>query len=366
MAGHLHSHGSGLEFGPIASFVHSLDLIGANGRWYRIEPASGPTDPARYRAAHPDRELVKDDDWFLSVVVSVGCMGILVAAMLEVEPAYWLKEVRALSTWGTVREALQRREVLRDNRHYEVYVNPHPNPHGDHTCLVTTRNRTDAPGNVPRDKLERNILVELAAGLPIVPKLLNLLFDWRPPITPALLDRGLAALVDEYTNKSYKVLNIGSANRLPAYSSEIGVPVDDRNVHIQAVDRILEIAAARRRLGEVYHTSPLALRFVRRSPAYLSMMFGADTMMIELILLKDTEGGFELLDTYENALYPLGGRPHWGQYNTFNGSGALLRSLYPMSDRWRTVLGRLNSSRVFDSPFAKRVGIAPNGGNDSP
>ena len=351
------THGSGLEFGPISSFAHSVEVIGANGRWYRIERADGPTDPDRYRSTYPDRILVKDDDWFLSTIVSVGCFGVVVAVMLEVEPAYWLKEVRTLSTWREVREALRRRDVLRDNRHYEVYLNPHPTSDGDHRCVITTRNRVPKPGDVPRDKLERNLIVEIAAALPIVPKILNRLFDWRPKITPALLDRGLEALVDEYTNKSYKVLNIGAANLLPAYSSEIGVPVDDRNLHLAAVDRIIEVAAQRQRLGEVYHTSPLSLRFVRESPAFLSMMYGVDTMMIELILLEDTEGGFELLDTYENALYPLGGRPHWGQYNTFNGGGRAMRSRYPAYDRWQAVHQVLNSTRVFDSPFSKRVGI---------
>ena len=40
------------------------------------------------------------------------------------------------------------------------------------------------------------------------------------------------------------------------------------------------------------------------------MMHGGDTMMIELIQLTRTEGGFELLAAYEEALYDLRGRPH--------------------------------------------------------
>ena len=59
------------------------------------------------------------------------------------------------------------------------------------------------------------------------------------------------------------------------------------------------------------------------------MMNGRDTVMLELIQLTRTEGGFELLAEYEEALYAVGGRPHWGQYNTLTGSHELMQSMYP-------------------------------------
>ncbi len=238
-------------------------------------------------------------------------------------------------------------------------MNPHATTGGRHTCLITTRDLAQAPVDKSRDKLERNPIVEILAALPIVSRILNYLFDRRPAVTPKRIDQGLRALVDdEYTNLSYKVLNIGAANHLPAYSSEIGVPVDGRGLHLTAVDTILAIAERHRAAGDVYHTAPVALRFVRSSPAFLSMMYGVDTMMIELIQMTDTEGGFELLAAYEDALYALSGRPHWGQYNTLTGSRDFLRSLYPGYDRWLAVYRRLNATRVFDSPLTKRVGIS--------
>ena len=88
------------------------------------------------------------------------------------------------------------------------------------------------------------------------------------------------------------------------------------------------------------------------------MMNGHDTMMIELIMLTHTEGGFELLADYEEALYALSGRPHWGQVNTLTGSDGLLESMYPRLQDWLAVHGRLNASGVFDGPFSKRVGIS--------
>jgi hypothetical protein len=171
-----------------------------------------------------------------------------------------------------------------------------------------------------------------------------------------LIAQALKALVnDDYVNVSYRVLNIGAANYLPAYSCEIGVPVDDRGLHLAAVERIVEVARERRRVGEVFHSSPISLRFVKASDACMSMMQGRDTMMIELIMAAHTVGGMELLAAHERALYQLEGRPHWGQLNTL--TGELVRTLYPRLADWRRVHAELNSSGVFDSPFSRRVGL---------
>jgi hypothetical protein len=167
----------------------------------------------------------------------------------------------------------------------------------------------------------------------------------------------MTALVkDEYDEVSYKVFNIGNANLVPAYSSEVGIPMDGR--HIAAVERVFEVADERRRLGDVYQSSPIALRFVRQSPAMLSMMHGRDTMMRELIQLRGNEGGYEMLGAYEEALYELGGRPHWGQVNTLTGSHGLVASMYPRYADWQAVHAQMNATGVFDSPFSKRSGIA--------
>ena len=82
------------------------------------------------------------------------------------------------------------------------------------------------------------------------------------------------------------------------------------------------------------------------------MMNGRGTMMIELIGLNGNDGGIELLKAYEEALYPLGGRPHWGHINTLSGSHGFVESMYPQSYAdWMDVRSRLDPDGVFDSPF---------------
>jgi hypothetical protein len=349
------THGSGIEFGPIADSVRSIDLVASRGKVWRIERADGPTDAAAYAERYPDRELVQEDEVFDAAVVGIGCMGLIYSLTLAVVPAFCLTEVRRCTTWGELRESVRSRKLLGEHDHVELFLNPY----GERRLLITTRNRTDekCPGRGRRGR--RNLITELLASLPFVPALLNLAADLFPARTPWMLDMAVKGLADrEYTHKSYRVFNIGRANDIPAYSSEIGVPVDDRGLHVEAIDRICEVADRHRRLGSVYQTSPISLRFVRASPAHMAMMSGRDTMMIELIMMTRTEGGYELLAAYEDALYELEGRPHWGQVNTLSGGHDRVASLYPDYGRWLAVHGRLNESGVFDSPFGKRVGIS--------
>jgi hypothetical protein len=353
------THGSGIRYGPLSSFARSIDLVASGGRLFRFEPSQGITDPERFATAHPEWTLCQDDAWFNAVSVGMGCLGIVYAVTLAVEPAYWLDEVRTMSTWSVVRGELEDGSVLEENRHYEVYFNPYRVGGSDAKCLVTRRNLCPQPDGRPKNRRQRNLLTQISAGIRLIPWLINAFMDFWPKITPKFLDQALKLLVDNgYADKSYRVLNIGGPNHLPAYSSEIGVPVDERRLHIQAVETIMNIAERYCQAGSVYHTAPVSLRFVRASAAFLSMMYGQTTMMIELILMTDTEGGYELLGAYEEALYALGGRPHWGQVNYLSGGDQFLTNLYPEYPRWAKVHAELNQSRVFDSPFSKRVGIA--------
>ena len=347
------THGSGIELGPLPDFVRSLDIVAADARVHRVEPADGPTDPDAFAREHPGWELHRDDHVFAAAVVGMGCLGVIYAATLAVRDPYWLTELRELSTWSRVKA--EHRAALARNRHYEVYLNPYAGEDGEHRCIVCTRNAAEARRRRAIDRLRRHWWIEALSSLSITPKIARLIVRLSPDAGPRRIDQMLGWLADnEYSGPSYKVLNIGAANLLPAYSSEIGVPLaGDR--HLDAVETLIAVADRHRRLGRAYHTGLISLRFVRESPAYMSMMHGGDTMMIELIQMTETDGGYELLAAYEDALYALGGRPHWGQFNTLTADS--LPAMYPELDRWMDVHERFDAGGVFDSPFCKRVGI---------
>ena len=351
------THGSGMRFGPLNDALRSLDVVVGDGSVQRIEPSGGPTDRAAFEAHFGDRRaLVQDDHVFNAVCVGIGCTGVICTAMIEVRDRFFMREVREMHPWAKVRRDLEDGAVLERHEHYELAFSPYDDGYA-YPFLVTTRDTVGDPRNRPWDKRMRNWLVELAALFPYTPHIINLILDVRPALAPALLRGSIKALVkDRYDEVSFKVFNIGNANILPAYSCEIGVPMDGR--HIEAVEAVFRVARERRELGQVYQSSPIALRFVKTSPAYLSMMNGRDTMMIELIGLNGNDGGIELLKAYEEALYALGGRPHWGHLNTLSGSGDFVASMYPRLADWLDVRAALDPDGVFDAPFTKRVGLS--------
>jgi hypothetical protein len=289
------THGSGIQFGPLSEFVETIELVSEGGVVYRIEPSQGITNRAEYEKIYPDqnaRKLIQNDDWFNAVVVSMGCMGVIYSLILRVTQKYWLKEVRSLSDWERVKTDLSKGEVLKQYRHYEVLINPYK-LNGHHRCLVTTRHPEQPLDRKLHDKANRNFLAEVLAGLPITRRILKAIFDVIPRITPEIINASLQGLVDgAYLNKSYKVLNIGTANEIMAYSAEIGFPMK-QNKYLEAVERLLAIAAESQALGQLFLTSPISLRFVKGSKAFLSPQHGYDTCMVEIILIKGTQGAFE-------------------------------------------------------------------------
>ncbi len=348
------THGSGIEFGPLPDMVKSLTMVVSDGQVIRIEPQDGITDPAKWTARHPDIKLVQDDDWFYSCQVGIGCMGVVYSVVLQVRERYWMKEERTLSTWSRVKQDLQAGGVLAQNRHYEVLVNPYLT-NGEHTCLVTRRNPVPEPTVPPEQLPHRNYLVELFAKFPGSAAVLLDIINAVPDLVPTIINGAMQSLAVDYVDRSYRVFNIGAANDAPAYGSEIGFPL---STYLDAAECILQVAADGQRVGKAYLTSPFSLRFVKASKAYLSMMHGADTCMIEFPMLNNTIGGKELLRRIEHEMYGFGGRPHWGLLNFLSGGDKLIGSMYERYPTWLSLFQQLNLDGMFDNAFTDRCGIS--------
>jgi L-gulono-1,4-lactone dehydrogenase len=351
------THGSGIRFGAFPDYVRSMDLVVAGGQLVRVEPSGGITDASAFADRYGDeRSLVQDDALFYAAVCAMGCMGIVESLVLEVRDEFWLRESRVVSTWKEARRELEG-GVLDREEHYELFLNPYANKQGEHELLVTTRTEVERPETLSPGDGMRHPLIEMQASIPLFWIGLRLAARFAPSLMRTQFGRTLRRMADpNYTQISYKVFNIGAANKLPAYSMELGVPVKDDN-HLLTVDRILQVAQECAGRG-MYHTSPISLRFVAPSQAYASMMHGEKTMMIELILVSETKKGHPLLEEYERRLAELGSHPHWGQYNTLGADQDVLKRLYPRWDDWVAAYRRFNASGVFNSEFTDRIGIS--------
>jgi L-gulono-1,4-lactone dehydrogenase len=355
------THGTGIELGPIASSVRALILVSEDGTVYQIEPSNGISDPAKFEASNPLIVLKQDDDWFYSTVIAIGSMGLIYSYILEVTPWYFLRENRYLTTWEKVKETelvFPSGEgipaVLKNNRHYEVDINPYT-VKGNHSCIVQKKNIDIGPKQGSRGFADW--ITSLIAGWPTAEKWLVWALNTFPWISPETINSALSSLVDtNYVDQSYKVLNIGAVDNVQALAMEISFPVDE--TLLNSVDNLLKTFAKETSKGW-YLAGPVALRFVKASPAYLAPQQGRTTCMVELDMLVGIETGERLLKAVVKEVHKENpkARVHWGlDLDTVTGEEA--RQRYEEYPKWLGVYHTLNSTGVFDSPFTDRLGIS--------
>jgi len=395
------THGSGITLGPFPDMVRSL-VLATTGTWdgktfggkgpqngialYRIEPADGITDPKKY--SDPVIQLIQDDDCFRAVICSMGCFGVIYSVVFEVMQMYWLEENRTLTTLRDVIELLRPNpqnpdhlpDALINIRNFEVLVHPYPMKDGEvvemdpaepaetyypyFQCLINARNIVPRPDSIFGRSGHRNIIAEFLSSFDFTFDVLVAVFNRFPTIIPEAISLSMPGLVDtNYINRSFDIYDLG-LNQNAGFATEIAFALQDSagnytETHFQqAVDRIHRIAQRARVQGEQYQTSPFSLRFVKASQAQLSMMQGMNTCMIEMDMVTGTYGGPEVMQRYQESMYELGGRPHWGlEFDHLTGSNNLIGKMYPQLQSWLNVYKQFNRKGTFNSSFTDRVGF---------
>jgi len=178
-----------------------------------------------------------------------------------------------------------------------------------------------------------------------------------------IIETAIKALAGEYVDLSYKVFNLGDLEGKLGYGIEMMVPLEGGTIDnlITVMNEIFAFAEENR-LAERYHSTPLALRFVKGSPAYLSMMHGSDlwvTIEVDMQLL--TEGGTGYLQRLQRRLYhKFRGhklvRFHWG-LDMENFGRNYLSHMYPYYPKWEAVYKQFNRDHIFDNAWTLRMGL---------
>jgi len=373
------THGSGLAFSSFADVVKSMDVVLPGGRQVRMEPTDGITDPAEFRAKHPDMELIQDDTVFHASTAGLGSMGIVHSYVIGVRDKYHLVEKRTETSWEAAKRELLAGGVTRlmsgpgrpevpgqryPARHFEILVNPHAS-NGSHTAIITTRKDAAEPrAAAPFEPNNRNAVYRMhnpeyarpwfgEAIMSVAPNAVggisrDLIVDVMPKAAPGIIDGAMKSLVDDaYIERSYNVFNIGAANDVDALSSEIAVPIAGDN-YVRAMDALMAKAKEFEAKGK-FHTGPVSMRFVKGSQALLSPQQG-DVAMFEIIFTRGTPHALEMLKAYEEALAPFGARPHLGQVNFTTPEKARARYGDKL-DQWHSVRRALDPQGVLRSKF---------------
>jgi L-gulono-1,4-lactone dehydrogenase len=359
------THGSGITLGAFPSYVRAIILVDENGDVFQVEmegEKSISEGPAKIRGGLPV-QFVSNDDHFKAIVVSMGCIGLIYAVVLEIADHYQLKETRRFSTWSEVKIEIDQQGLLKNNRHVEVLVSPYAFTKNEHKCLVTQRNPEEKENKSLLPRGHRKWFFEVLLFVvpdTVIDFVMRLIINRFPKLIPAMVQGMFASLTDRnYIDKSFRVLDLGRANNLSAYAMELTFPSEKFTT---AVDAILELSNNSVKEGKQYLTGPVSLRFIKTNPFFLSMQYAEAenqyVCMIEFPTVRKAYGGFELLSRIESAMRIFNSRPHWGQVNHVGGEGKeALYKLYPKFDDWLKVYRHYSKAGRFQNNFTRRCGI---------
>ena len=370
------THGSGIAFGPLASQIVSIQVVGPDGELMQVEPENGVTDAVKFVGRLPEEPsismtLSRDTELFNALAVGLGCMGVIYAVTLRAVPKFWLVEKRTLTTWerliadnGTLSRLVRGEPIHAPGEdepdHVEIYYTPYNSADGTHVALVTQRWRKSAK---PAHAGERGrgapvFLPEQA--LTVVADEFGILQPVFAHLTTAeirdLHINGLRNMAqDYYADVSYRIFNLGLLNLIRTYGVELAF---DLACTKEAVEQTFASARDLAAAGW-HHSAPLSLRFVGPANAYLAMQHGAAKTMMEIGILVAAPGAEELLRHYEETLMrTVQARPHWGLDRNILRSESEVAALYPAWPAWKRAYDRMNPEGTFDGRITDRLGIS--------
>lgn len=307
------THGTGARLRNISAALHSVEVLRADGT--RVE-LNEQTDPDGWKAAR----------------VSVGALGVVTAATLQLEPSFVLECVERPVPLNEVLADID--EFADGSDHFEFFAFPH-----SETAMTKAIDRTEAPEQ-PRGTVSEWLNDILIA---------NHVYDGlcrlgrRIPAAIPMIHRAatLAGSNNRQVDRSYRVF---STPRLVKFNEmEYAIP------RAHAAEAIREILALGRRFGT---PMPIEVRWVAPDDAFLSPAGGRETCYIAVHQYQGMvwEPYFRACEAVFDA---YDGRPHWGKRH-FQ-TAETLRPRYPEWDRFTAVRRRFDPTGVFANDYVHRV-----------
>lgn len=307
------THGTGAGLQNISAALHAVEVLRADGT--RVE-LDARTDPDGWRAAR----------------VSVGALGVVTAATLQLVPSFVLEAVERPVPIAEVLDNLD--EYIDGNEHFEFFAFAH-----SPLAMTKALNRTEAPEQ-PRGAIREwlnDILLanHLYGGMCTLGK--------HIPATIPYIHRAaaIAGSNNRQVDRSYRVF---ATPRLVKFNEmEYAIP---RAHGPAAIGEILELS---RRFDS---PMPIEVRWVAPDDALLSPAGGRETCYIAV---HQYEG--MVWEPYFRACEAVfdryDGRPHWGKRH-FQ-TARTLRGRYPEWDRFAEVRRRFDPTGVFANEYVRRV-----------
>ncbi len=366
------THGTGKDIEAMQGFVHSIVMVAGGGKIYRIEKTNGITDPAKYNET--GIELIQDDAVFYSAVLSFGSMGIIYSLVLEVRERYYLRETKLPATWEDLKKKWLDGTIFTEGdtesggvapRSVSFLINPYKlkdkkTGKEEHYCIVMRHYKATRPRKWKLIEASRNLISYIFGNFPVTYYYTILLFNLLPHRAPKLIRGSLKSLRDKkFVHKSHKVLFQGfQFVKERAYDAEFGFNLGNTPAAIAAIDQVMLLAKQMKENARLYHSSPLGVRFVKRSKAFLAVEYERDVAYMDTPFLLRTRGTETMLEKCQQIMFEKGGIPHWGKSNSIlDGKPEFLEATYPMLGKWKAALQKFNPAGTFNNHFMERTGL---------
>jgi xylitol oxidase len=294
------THGSGDRTGSLAAAVAGLELVGADGELRSID------------RGEPD---------FDGHVVSLGALGVATRVTLDIEPTYDVRQdLYTDLPWDVAAEHL-------DDLTASAYsVSLFTDWVSGRIQQVWLKSRGTVPPADLFGAAPAAATLHMLAGADIaaVTRQGGIDGSWH---------RRLPHFRLEFT-----------PSRGEELQSEYLVPRTEAPVAIERLRALAPSFAPLLQVSEV--------RTVAADRLWLSGAHDREVVGFHFTWLRDVSGVYAVLPAIEEALLPLGGRPHWGK--CFAAGSAALRPLYPRFDDFRDLATRVDPTGKFRNAFLAR------------
>jgi FAD-linked oxidoreductase len=311
------THGTGAEFGGLATQVRGLQLVTPSGEVIDCDADRRP-------------------DVFSAARIGLGALGVVTSVTLQALPAFALRAVEGPGTLTAAIEGFD--ELMTGTDHVEFYWFPH-------TDVTLVKCNTRVPleeGLVPlprwRAVWDDEILANGAfAGVVAAGRRV-------PALIPPLARMSVKALgARTWTDHSHRVFV--SRRRVRFLEMEYAVPRADAPGVLAELRRVHEASDWRAAF-------PVEVRVAAADDVPLSTASGRDSAYIAAHVPAGTDPGpwFAALEAIAGE---VGGRPHWGKLHGLDAD--VLRTRYPRFDEFVALRDRLDPVGVLSNAYLERV-----------
>lgn len=298
------THGSGDRNGTLATAVAGLRILRVDGEVV---------------------ELRRGDDDFAGAVVSLGALGVVLEVTLDIRPTF---TVRQRLFGGVPWEAVTSRFDEVTSAAYSVSL--FTTWDEDAVSLGWIKELADTPTPVGDDFFGAPALTEARHMIATM--------DVRNTTeqlgVPGPWSERLAHFRFEFTPSTGEEIQ-----------SEYLVPRANAVTAIDAVRSLAPLIAPLLQISEI--------RTAAADDLWLSSAYGTDVVGLHFTWFRDQEGVEAVLPALEDALLPLGARPHWGKL--YLDPAGVVPTLYPRLDDFRALTERFDPAGRFRNPFLTRL-----------